>query len=149
MLIFPHCIKYYTLHNLYATSKTFAFHLCERALRLYYYPSDENYNFMANIPPRDMTFDNVKHKIMQNNIQKQMFMAIIKIGTKTSNRINIKFMTITQKPLSRKKHKGKWRRSIALLEHHLHTTAKRRNGYDAGCGECGVCMCDMSSTALQ
>lgn len=62
---------------------------------------------MANILSGDMTFDNVKHKIMQTIYKSKCLWPTIKIGTKTSNRINIKFMTITQTSTSIEKHKGK------------------------------------------
>lgn len=55
---------------------------------------------MANKPSRDMTFDNVKHKIMQTIYKSKCLWPTIKIGRKTSNRINIKFMTITHIPPS-------------------------------------------------
>lgn len=49
-----------------------------------------------------------------------MFMATIKIGTKTSNRINIKFMTITQTSTSTGKHKGN-KEGKAFCLHHSFT----------------------------
>lgn len=81
---------------------------------------------MANETSRDMTFDNVKHKIMQTIYKKQMFMATIKIGTKTSNRINIKFMTITQTstPPSRNIRENEEKSQCVLL------TSFSTDGYD-------------------